>query len=171
MLSFGNRLCAAQRLARPKSWFPFYEKLYTYVSPRVSAFGFLNSKKNSFHGNYMRRYGIQKYVFPSFITSVYVPTATYAIQAQQVFIPPLKSLATQKEWMEKIGPIILFLTVIVSTWYFAVLIFCYQNCSDLLWKKWYFVTKIVLTYCEKKLFQWSRNSWLKAENLQIFWDH
>ena len=23
-------------------------------------------------------------------------------------------------------------------------------------KKWYFVTKIVLTYCEKKLFYWSR---------------
>ena len=37
MLSFGNTLCAAQRLARPKSSFPFYEKLYTYVSPRVSA--------------------------------------------------------------------------------------------------------------------------------------
>ena len=24
--------------------------------------------------------------------------------------------------------------------------------------KWYFVTKIVLTYCEKKLFEWSRNN-------------
>ena len=24
--------------------------------------------------------------------------------------------------------------------------------------QWYFVTKIGLTYCEKKLFQWSRNS-------------
>ena len=37
MLSFGNTLCAAQRLARPKSSVLFYEKLYTYVSPRVSA--------------------------------------------------------------------------------------------------------------------------------------
>ena len=37
MLSFGNTLCAAQNSARPKSSFPFYEKLYTYVSPRVSA--------------------------------------------------------------------------------------------------------------------------------------
>ena len=36
MLSFGNTLCAAQISARPKSSFPFYEKLYTYVSPRVS---------------------------------------------------------------------------------------------------------------------------------------
>ena len=38
MLSFGNTLCAAQRSARPKSSFPFYKKLYTYVSPRVSGF-------------------------------------------------------------------------------------------------------------------------------------
>ena len=37
MLSFGNTFCAAQMSARPKSSFPFYEKLYTYVSPRVSA--------------------------------------------------------------------------------------------------------------------------------------
>ena len=36
MLSFGNTLCAAQRLAWPKSSFPFYEKLSTYVSPMVS---------------------------------------------------------------------------------------------------------------------------------------
>ena len=36
MLSFGNTLCAAQRSARPKSSYPFYEKLCTYVSPRVS---------------------------------------------------------------------------------------------------------------------------------------
>ena len=38
ILSFGNILCAAQRLAWPKSSFPFYENLYTYVSPRVSAY-------------------------------------------------------------------------------------------------------------------------------------
>ena len=38
MLSFGNTLCAAQRSARPKSSFLFYEKLYTYVSPRVSVY-------------------------------------------------------------------------------------------------------------------------------------
>ena len=31
----------------------------------------------------------------------------------------------------------------------------YSN-SQFLTLKWYFVTKIVLTYCEKKLFQWSR---------------
>ena len=36
MLSFDSTLCAAQRSARPKFSFPFYEKLYTYVSPRVS---------------------------------------------------------------------------------------------------------------------------------------
>ena len=41
MLSFGSTLCAAQRLARPRSSFPFYEKLYTYVSPRVSGKQFL----------------------------------------------------------------------------------------------------------------------------------
>ena len=34
-------------------------------------------------------------------------------------------------------------------------------------KKWYFVTEIVLTYCEKNFW----NSKLKAENLQNFWDH
>jgi hypothetical protein len=41
------------------------------------------------------------------------------------------------------------------------LVFCYQNCSDLLWEK-----KIVLVI--KKNF-W--NLRLKAENLQNFWDH
>jgi len=45
MLSFDNTLCAAQISARPKSSFPFYEKLYTFVSSRVSGYtsGF-NSK-------------------------------------------------------------------------------------------------------------------------------
>ena len=37
MLSFGNMyIMAAQISARSKSSFPFYEKMYTYVSPRVS---------------------------------------------------------------------------------------------------------------------------------------
>ena len=39
---------------------------------------------------------------------------------------------------------------------------------------WYFVTKIDLTYCEKKLFYWSRKTWnsrLKAKKLQNFLDH
>ena len=42
-------------------------------------------------------------------------------------------------------------------------------------KKWYFVTKILLTYCKKKLvLVIEKNFWnsrLKAENLQNFWDH
>ena len=37
MLKFGNTIWAAQLAARPKSSVPFYEKLSTYVSPRVSA--------------------------------------------------------------------------------------------------------------------------------------
>ena len=53
MLSFGNTLCAAQRSARPKSSFPFYEKLYTYVSPRVSdltySFGINTFTWQTFH--------------------------------------------------------------------------------------------------------------------------
>ena len=36
MLSFGNTTSAAQIAARPRSSFPFYEKLSIYVSPRVS---------------------------------------------------------------------------------------------------------------------------------------
>ena len=43
---------------------------------------------------------------------------------------------------------------------FVPLVFCYQNCSDLLWEK------IVLVIEENF---W--NSRLKAENLQNFWDH
>ena len=39
-------------------------------------------------------------------------------------------------------------------------------------EKRYFVSKIVLTFCKKKMFCWSRKtSRLKAENLQQFWDH
>ena len=37
MLSFSNTICAAQMSARPRSSNLFYEKLYTYVSPKVSA--------------------------------------------------------------------------------------------------------------------------------------
>ena len=40
------------------------------------------------------------------------------------------------------------------------MVFCYQNCSDLLWEKNVLVIK-------KNLW----NSRLKAENLQKFWDH
>ena len=42
-------------------------------------------------------------------------------------------------------------------------------------EQWYFVTKIVLAYCEKKCsIVREKNFWnsrLKAENLQNFWDH
>ena len=38
-------------------------------------------------------------------------------------------------------------------------------------KKWYFVTKIVLTYWEKIILVIEKNSRLKAENFQKFWDH
>ena len=37
MLSFGNTICVAQVAAQPKSSFPFYEKLITYISPMVAA--------------------------------------------------------------------------------------------------------------------------------------
>ena len=37
MLLLSSALFAAQRSAQPKSSFPFFKKLYTYVSPRVSA--------------------------------------------------------------------------------------------------------------------------------------
>ena len=43
------------------------------------------------------------------------------------------------------------------------------------WKKWYFVTKIVLAYCDKKLvLEIGKNFWnsrLIAEIVQNFWDH
>ena len=40
------------------------------------------------------------------------------------------------------------------------LVFCYQNCSDLLWEK-------IVLVIEKNFW----NSRLKAENFQNFWDH
>ena len=40
------------------------------------------------------------------------------------------------------------------------LVFCYQNCSDLLWEK-------IVLVIEKNF----RNSRLRAENLKFFWDH
>ena len=40
------------------------------------------------------------------------------------------------------------------------MVFCYQNCSDLLWEK-------IVLVIEKNFW----NSRLKAKNLQIFWDH
>ena len=69
-----------------------------------------------------------------------------------------------------------------------VLFHWYLACWTLAWRsrpnsiyivlvqqQWYFVTKIVLTYCEKKIvLVIEKNFWnsrLKAENLQNFWDH
>ena len=43
---------------------------------------------------------------------------------------------------------------------FKKLVFCCQNCSDLLWEK---IVLVIEKHC------W--NSRLNAENLQIFWDH
>ena len=40
------------------------------------------------------------------------------------------------------------------------MVFCYQNCSDLLWEK-------IVLVIEKNFW----NSRLKAENFQKFWDH
>ena len=40
------------------------------------------------------------------------------------------------------------------------MVFCYQNCSDLLWEK-------IVLLIEKNFW----NSRLKAENLQKFWDY
>ena len=42
----------------------------------------------------------------------------------------------------------------------VTMVFCYQNCSDLLWEK-------IVLVIEKNFW----NSRLKAENLQNFWDH
>ena len=47
-----------------------------------------------------------------------------------------------------------------STNGFQELVFCYQNCSDLLWEK-------IVLVIEKNFW----NSRLKAENFQNFWDH
>ena len=48
LLSFDNTLCAAQRSARPKSSILFYQKLYTYFSPRVSGFVLSRSSEYDF---------------------------------------------------------------------------------------------------------------------------
>ena len=50
------------------------------------------------------------------------------------------------------------LSVNIFVWF--ALVFCYQNCSDLLWEK-------IVPVIEKTFW----NSRLKAENLQNFWDH
>ena len=44
--------------------------------------------------------------------------------------------------------------------YHTTMVFCYQNCSDLLWEK-------IVLVIEKNFW----NSRLKAENFQNFWDH
>ena len=40
--------------------------------------------------------------------------------------------------------------------------------SSIIIKKWYFVTKIVLTYCEKKLFKWSKKNFWRPRICKIF---
>ena len=51
-------------------------------------------------------------------------------------------------------------TLVFLTFVGSVMVFCYQNCPDLLWEK-------IVLVIEK--FFW--NSRLKAKNLEIFWDH
>ena len=47
-----------------------------------------------------------------------------------------------------------------TSWKTWEMVFCYQNCSDLLWEK-------IVLEIEKKFW----NSKLKAENLKFLWDH
>ena len=47
-----------------------------------------------------------------------------------------------------------------SSWNEEEMVFCYQNCSDLLWEK-------IVLVIEKNFW----NSRLKAENFQNFWNH
>ena len=57
--------------------------------------------------------------------------------------------------------------------HFVVYIFGSSWC-DLIDSNWYFVFKIILTYCEKKNVMIEKNFWnwrLKADNLQTFGDH
>jgi hypothetical protein len=96
------------------------------VPPLRSSFHIVNMKNCSIlleqKFQELSRYGIWIFEISVLFKKIYqgisqlynqcVTTATNAIQAQQVFIPPLKSLATQKEWMEKIGPIILYLLIV-----------------------------------------------------------
>ena len=49
---------------------------------------------------------------------------------------------------------------IMSFCFFTTMVFCYQNCSDLLWE-------IIVLVNEKNFW----NLRLKAENFQNFWDH
>ena len=69
-------------------------------------------------------------------------------------------LALNFRLSKKISRFLLFIISFASTKNLFSMVFCYQNCSDLLWEK------IVLVF-EKNFL----NSRLKAENLKIYWDH
>ena len=60
----------------------------------------------------------------------------------------------------KIAQFKLEIKAIIGTWRPTEMVFCYQNCSDLLWEK-------IVLVIEKNFW----NSRLKAKNLQKFWDH
>ena len=68
-----------------------------------------------------------------------------------------------------------FFSWLIMHAFIAILLLCAQVFAAKTSKKWYFVTKIVLTYYEKKIvLVIEKNFWnsrLKAENLQTFWDH
>ena len=89
---------------------------------------------------------------PSAVAYVYhaLPTIDHLGEALQILI--LQQQSVMSIW---------FLARLYATMgWNASMVFCYQNCSDLLWEK------IVLVI--------GKNFWnlrLKAENLQNFWDH
>ena len=68
----------------------------------------------------------------------------------------VKNLAS-KDWHGKKVTIYSPIFYLVKS---SEMVFCYQNCSDLLWEK-------IVLVIKKKIW----NSRLKAENFQKFWDH
>ena len=103
-----------------------------------------------------------KFAADKFKFLTYLISTLFIYQANKYLKAPVKRFL-MRITPEKVNAMMLFFNNSIHsghwTW-LVIIIFCYQNCSDLLWEKNVLVIE--------KLF-W--NSRLKAENLQNFWDH
>ena len=86
--------------------------------------------------------------------SMLVPKSTFSLFSYLINIKRI-----QPAWCsnQKFCQLCLFIQLYPFIRELRVMIFCYKNCSDLLWEK-------IVLVIEKIIF-------LKAENLQTFWDH
>ena len=142
----------------------FAKIYYLFASLLVYLLLILSHKKFEFEnrGPLPSDFGFQSFACPARGSKVeiYIPNSTYGFCCN-----PYKPIFISAKWSSNAIPTCTWQldTTFIGTAVWCLgheMVFCYQNCFDLLWEK-------IVLLIEKNFW----NSRLKAENLQNFWDH